>query len=228
MLIGIVVFIVANCSSQQKARFYDNSIKVDSLNVPLNRNQFYFPVTLVPKTAPKKTKRGIPNIREYPIRNTVDSSYIDLFSSTLWVMKEPLIFNRKLNKEIYRFIWLRAFDNPIVVRIEKKNMEVILFWKTLGKYGNYALNEIVANKSKKVFLKDWSKFKSILDSTQFWQMTRVGNGGTDGSEWALEGIDSTRYNVATYWSPSKDSGFYRICNFLLELTDLKLEEKDKY
>ena len=75
---------------------------------------------------------------------------------------------------------------------------------------------------------EWNKFVSIVNSTNFWEMKRKASFGEDGSEWILEGVEPTNYHATSAWSPSEKSDFYRLGDFLLKLTDLKLKEEDKY
>lgn len=49
----------------------------------------------------------------------------------LEAMKEPCLYQNPITHgtEIFRFTWLRSFDPPIVVRIEKKENGLTIFWK---------------------------------------------------------------------------------------------------
>lgn len=51
--------------------------------------------------------------------------------------------------------------------------------------------------------------------------------GTDGSEWILEGNDKKNYRVITQWSP-EEGGFFEACDFLIELTSLRIKNRRKY
>ena len=114
LLFGYCVF------SQHAHTYYDESIKVDSNNVPINYSQFYFPTKLFPEVEMLWKKHGKSSFTIKPkiIENKTDSSALIWFSRFLFAMKEPLLFNRPFSKSIYRFTWLRTFDNPVAIRIE--------------------------------------------------------------------------------------------------------------
>jgi hypothetical protein len=59
---------------------------------------------------------------QYSNDPVVDSGLIIRLSD----LKEPIIKDLEIcdDCEIYRFTWLRTFDNPIVVRLEKKLIDI--------------------------------------------------------------------------------------------------------
>jgi len=131
LIIGVATLLLTEIGfSQSLDNFIDKTIKVDSLNVPLDSNQPYFPKDLFPEveidwirtdsiiTIEKKVKEG-----------TYDEFVVDWYSKHLHAMKEPLLFNRKVKKEVYRFTWLRTFHKPMTFRIEKWKDRYILYCK---------------------------------------------------------------------------------------------------
>lgn len=229
----IVIFLVLltfDCLSQFQHRFIDNSIKVDSNNVPISNRQFYFPIKLFPEVEmvwEQKSKSSF-NVTPKIIQSKVDSFHLIWYSNFLYAMQEPLLFNRQLGRTVYRFTWLRTFHNPVMVRIEKDTSGISLYWKVTNGQGGYEPGDIIIDNKRKLTLLEWNKFVSMIDSANFWKMQRRGSFGTDGSEWILEGVEPTRYYVTSVWSPGKKSDFYKIGDFLLDLTDLKIKEDDKY
>lgn len=144
-------------------------------------------------------------------------------------MNEAVLCEGNLSKATYRFTWLRTFDNPIVIRIEKENDSVSLFYKMTNGAGGYEPGEIVIDNKKKLALNDWESFIDLVDLCRFWTSMPCERfeGGLDGSQWILEGATKEYYQVVDKWSPS-EGAYYDCCNFLIELTDLKLSKDKKY
>lgn len=230
IIVILLVFLTVDCVSQTQHKFIDNKINVDNNNVPTSEKQFYFPTKLFPKveTVWKKRFNSSFIITTKIIENEVDSFHLIWYSRFLYAMQEPLLYNRQLNKLTYRFTWLRTFHNPVMIRIEKDTMGISLYWKVTDGQGGYEPGKIITNNKKELTSLEWNKFISIVNSTNFWEMKREASFGEDGSEWILEGVEPTKYYVTSAWTPSKESDFYRLGDFLLKLTDLKIKEEDKY
>lgn len=181
------------------------------------------------------------NIRDselyFPIATRIDSDKCigfdsftnEWYSRHLRAMNESVLFEGKINKEIFRFTWLRTFHNPVVIRIEKENDSVNLFYKMTDGAGGYEPGEIVIDSRKKLALNDWQKFIQLVDSCHFWSTMPCEKlmKGLDGSQWILEGATNDYYQVVDEWMPGKGS-YYDCCNFLIELTGLKIKKKEKY
>jgi len=144
-------------------------------------------------------------------------------------MKEPCLYQNILppETEVFRFTWLRSFDPPIVVRVEKKGNEVILYWKEAKENEVDESLELTVDKSRKLNLEDWNRFKDIFKSTEFEKKPNYSYYPmTDGATWTLEHKTTDSFKAHNTNIPSgkfKDS-----CLFLISLTDLKIEEKYIY
>lgn len=228
--IGILTLFLTQIGfSQSIDKFVDSTIKVDSLNVPTEYGQSYFPKEMFPEVEQNwiKTKKGF---RVEPIvkEGTYDSFIVDWYSEQLYAMKEPLLFNRIVDKEVYRFTWLRTFDKPMVFRIENRKGDYILYYKVLDGKGGYEPGRIEVEKTKNLTKKEWLTFKKLIENADFWNMSLGRNSiGLDGSEWILEGLTRTKYRAVTVWSPTEGS-FYEACIYLISLSDLTLTENERY
>ncbi|MDT0554619.1 hypothetical protein [Patiriisocius hiemis] len=229
--IGILTLFLTQIGfSQSIDKFVDSTIKVDSLNVPSDLKQAYFPKEILPEVT---TEWIMENDTTYSIKTkvkigTYDEFVANWYSEHLHAMKEPLLFNRKIDKEVYRFTWLRTFDKPMTFRFEKRNEKYILYWKVLNGAGGYEPGEIEIERLKILTEKEWNEFNQLIGKADFWKMDlgRSSN-GTDGSEWIMEGVNQTDYRAVIVCSPSKGD-FYNACDYLISLTNLKISEKDKY
>jgi hypothetical protein len=216
--------------SQSIDKFVDSTIKVDSLNVPTDLKQPYFPKEMFPEVITDWIKE---NDTTYTIetkvkKGTYNEFVVNWYSEHLHAMKEPLLFNKKTDKEIYRFTWLRTFDKPMTFRLEKRNDNYILYWKMLSGAGGYEPGKIEIERLKILTEKEWSEFTQLIGKANFWKMDLGRSSiGTDGSEWIMEGLNQTDYRAVVVCSPSKGS-FYDTCDYLISLTNLKISEKKKY
>ena len=216
--------------SQPVDTFYDSSIRVNKRNVPTDKKAFYFPLALFPEIGfnlqtPSDSATQFSFISSEMEKDTF---VVQWYSKHLYAMKEPVLFNKKLECETYRFTWLRTFSNPIAVRIEKRENEYFLIWKVCSGAGGYDPKTLKTRKTKQLSKADWDSFNALLKKCDFWNM-ELGRYtlGLDGSEWILEGNDMVNYRVVTKWSPD-EGAYYDACNFLLELTDLKFRKSNKY
>jgi len=229
--IGILTLFLTQIGfSQSIEKFVDSTIKVDSLNVPTDLNQPYFPKEMFPEVSTDWIKENDSSytIKTKTIEGTYDEFVVNWYSKHLHAMKEPLLFNRKIDKEIYRFTWLRTFDKPMTFRFEKRNDSFIFYWKVLNGAGGYEPGEIEIERLKILTKKEWNEFTQLVGKADFWNMDLGRSSiGTDGSEWIMEGVNQTDYRVVSVWSPS-NGNFYKACDYLISLTNLKIPEKIKY
>jgi hypothetical protein len=157
------------------------------------------------------------------------SFVVQWYSRQLFAMKEPVLFNDKTNREVYRFTWLRTFHHPISIRIEKRGDSYLLFWKLCNGAGGYAPGKLVVDSQKALSKAVWRTFIAKVELTKFWSMeTNKRELGMDGSEWILEGKENNKYHVVSRWTPSPSDDLYRCCDFLIQLTGLKIIGDEKY
>lgn len=230
LTIGVLLFLLTqNGFSQSINEFVDKTIKVDSLNIPTDLKQPYFPKEMFPEIDIDwiQTDNGT-EVKTKAKKGTYDEFVVNWYSKHLHAMKEPLLFNKKIKKEIYRFTWLRTFDKPMTFRFEKRNNRYILYWKVLSGAGGYEPGEIEIERLKILTDKEWTEFTQLIGKANFWKMDLGRSSfGTDGSEWIMEGANQTEYRVVTVCSPNNEN-YYNACNYLISLTKLKISERKKY
>lgn len=66
-----------------------------------------------------------------------DTMLLKVRSYALFKMQEPILYNHYLNRKVYRIISMRAFNPPIIVRIEKYDDSIIVLSKKLNKNIRY-------------------------------------------------------------------------------------------
>lgn len=137
-------------------------------------------------------------------------------------MKEPSLSRRwRRETETYRFLWLRSFDNPIVVRIWRSESNVYLVTRQLDEDGGPNPGKLVVNRISSLS-KEWDEFTKHLERSVYWTLpTDIGDIGNDGAQWVLEGARAGHYHVVDRWSPITDN-YRRACSYLLELSGLNV------
>jgi hypothetical protein len=148
------------------------------------------------------------------------------YSRSLTAMKEPsLSVGQKRDIESYRFLWLRSFDNPIVVRIWRSQSNVYLITKQLDGDGGRHPGKLVVNKSRSLSMKEWDEFITLLGQSSYWTSpTTIDDLGNDGAQWILEGAKEGRYHIVDRWTPKADDNHRKACWYLVELSGLKPEK----
>jgi hypothetical protein len=69
--------------------------------------------------------------------NSLDTFMNVWYSKNLAAMKEPILAEYEADNETYRFTWLRSFNEPITIRIQKVNSDFTLTVKRLSGQGGY-------------------------------------------------------------------------------------------
>lgn len=142
---------------------------------------------------------------------------------------ENCLYNKEVeaNTIIYRFTWLRSFDPPVAIRLEKIDNEIILYWKVGKGSGGYKPEGLKKEGHKKLSLKEWIAFERLITESNFENLPNekfvlI----TDGATWTLEERTFDRFKAHHTNSPSK--GISIACMYLLDLTNIKIKEGDKY
>ena len=183
-----------------------NHLDVDNNNIPCNSNVSYFP----DKTFPRITTNGYLSkenkveTEEIIIKNEYDTIIKNYISKSLHEFKEPLLYNCDEEKEIYRFTWLKSFDNPIVIRIEISSNKKTIFWKELEIDKEYKPTKIIIDENKPLSNQKWNELNRLIQKTNFWEIyPNINAPGFDGSFWVLEGTKEGKYKAVAYWVPKR-------------------------
>ena len=67
------------------------------------------------------------------INSGIDPFMQNWFSSVLFAAQEPILYNYYQGHDIYRFLWLRSFDMPLIFSLHKNGNKVWLIIKGLNK-----------------------------------------------------------------------------------------------
>lgn len=167
--------------------------------------------------------------KNYLLETELAKRNINWHEIQLKSLEEDCLPDRKaeVGTVIYRFTWLRSFHHPIVIRIEKSDNKVNLYWKIGKGLSGYHPQGIEKSGKKRLNMESWKNFEQLLQKADFENLPNVKKiMMTDGAQWTLEMKDSKEYKIHNTNWPKKD--FKDACLYLLELTNIKVKEKDAY
>lgn len=142
------------------------------------------------------------------------------YSKHLKAMQEPVL-KHSTHNQVFRFTWLRTFDNPIVIRLENDNNHITLFWKVTDGKGGYDPGEIIINEKKELTKEEWKVIYDEINAINFYGLMPYQRMmGIDGAQWILEGNEFGKYHAVDRWS---GLGISKVCLDLLRLTGLEIE-----
>lgn len=205
---------------------YTYRTKIDQNGLPTgNMHNWYFPFGVFLDPGLVHTADYRVNIMD-KVRHAINQH--DLFSEELAFFKEPVL-NQKNNEKVFRFLWLRSFHVPILIRLENSNHACMLKVK-VARY-NDSVQQFISFKetTKKIGVRQWNTFKRLLSGIDFWSMVSQDyhEQAADGAIWLLEASDKGRYKVVERQGHVYPQ--YTNClKYLLGLTDLHLPENDIY
>jgi hypothetical protein len=170
---------------------------------------------------------------------TVDYFPVGVFSwecpsSELREMDEPSLWevSQKSKREVYRFLWLRTFHQPIAVRLTiNPDGSGDLVAKLMGGKGGYDTGLLASNEQSHLPPVEARSFIEKLMKADFWTLspTRFQDSyGRDGAMWIVEGTKNGTYHVVARWSP-RDGPYRDACLYLaLALARLKIPDREIY
>lgn len=148
------------------------------------------------------------------------------YSKYLLAFDEPVLCD-SLPMKVFRFTYIRSFDPAVVLRIENKDDTITIYWKIVNNENGNKSEMNIERQSKKLSISDWKSLENKLKKINFWNLPTQGEDiiGTDGSQWVLEGKIGKEYHVVDRWCGGKITS---VCKAMIELTDLKIKEKEIY
>ena len=151
------------------------------------------------------------------------------------------------NSPMVRFLWLRTFHKPVIVRafLDKEGPKLRVV-RLSGK-GGYEWGKIDLDQTKALSKEEWQELTRMVRNPDTLRPLRTlpldkrnPIFGSDGSEWILETVGPDSLSFARVWTPSewKDKSFVksrvgkeinmesftRLCTHLLDLSGIRKEE----
>jgi hypothetical protein len=159
---------------------------------------------------------------------------VDSYSKYLTALKEPPLgeFSRQdQTAEVYRFLWLRSFDNPIAVRLAVTRDGGRLIAKMTSGQGGFEPGHLVLNRESSLSKEATEWFLAEVKHARFWDIpTRDdSHAQPDGAEWIIEGVRQGQYHVVDRSSPDrKDPAHVLGIALLINLARFRLLYQDVY
>ena len=220
LLKGLVLFIItiASCKNRNNESESNRIEVIDSVNIPHDSTILYFP----------KQEFVINDDKRSKLMGEMMNKW---YSSMLFTLHEPILYNAIESTQIYRFTWLRTFHNPMAIRIANLNGKIKLTLKVSSGSGGYKHSILVQDTSFEIKSEDWVQLLAFVKKANFWTMNSLSmNSGKDGAQWILEGKYHNKYKCVSRFSPNdkNDEEFKKCCEKLISLSKLKLKPADIY
>lgn len=145
--------------------------------------------------------------KRFPILSDFENEW---FSQHLRAAGEPSLYlptirTAKTLQSTIRFTWLRTFDPPVIVRIERLNTaEPVLIAKQLSGAGGYDPGKVIRVTTRPLSRNEAKTFKALFARVNiFTQPAQVCEFGMDGAEWIFEGAHGAHYHFTKRWTPEK-------------------------
>jgi len=163
-----------------------------------------------------------------------DSFRSDWYSKHLKALEEPSLLQKSKDStaESYRFVWLRTFHHPIIVRVDiQANGGAELTTKASSGAGGYEPGKLVENTSRPLTQKQIEGFLATIQRLQFWELPTHETPetvGCDGSQWIIEGIKNGKYHVVDRWTPTKGAIHDLGLTFVFGLAQMRIPKEQLY
>lgn len=129
---------------------------------------------------------------------------------------------------VYRFLWLRTFHHPVVVRVEKRKDGMHLFAVELDGAGGYEpgsesrrIERVLSVREGKIFDEAVATAR-VLDAPDKRELV-----GLDGSEWIVEARDGARYQIHDVWTPERGR-IHQLGMVFIALTGWSIPKDEMY
>jgi hypothetical protein len=171
------------------------------------------------------------------------------YSQQLAALEEPSLdpkLCRDPRGESCRFLWLRTFDPPVAVRIDRNTDGATLYLKEADGKGGYSPGKLRRSESRKLTEREWQSVLVAIDEGGFWKMPSEPvckivlengviecRGGSDGAKWILEVTKGDTYHVVSRNNPcddrfNKDQAYRECCLLILSLSKLDVPPDKLY
>jgi hypothetical protein len=165
----------------------------------------------------------------FPARVFGDTSRkAEFLSKYLTALQEPTFTCLDDDTEVYRLLYLPAFDYPTSIRVWRNGEQRMMTIKQLEAdwFPGEGTPTVRLNTTRPMTPAEWDHFKALLTTANFWSMTPDSQEiGLDGLSNTLEGRRQGQYHVAYRWGPNEEK-FVDACSYLLQLA--KLEWKHSF
>ncbi|WP_218821544.1 hypothetical protein, partial [Sphingobium sp. Z007] len=138
-----------------------------------------------------------------------DAGTLASYAAFLAAAKEPVLYvgggeAAVEGKRVVRFLWLRTFHPPIIVRIDfRRDKPPRLVAKRLTGIGSYEVGKVDLTIDRALDDVEADRVKALLAQDDMFTSASPSCGppGTDGAQWMVGVIDAEGYHFTRAWSP---------------------------
>jgi hypothetical protein len=145
------------------------------------------------------------------------------YSSHLRAAREPSLSHEARGRRppgaaSLRFILLRSFDRPVIIRVETARGRARLVARELSGAGGYSPGQVARRLDRPLTAAEARALRDLLARTRpFAEPPRLCQMGLDGAQWIFEAVDAGGYHFLDRWSP-EDGAARQLGVFLMGLT----------
>jgi hypothetical protein len=160
----------------------------------------------------------------------------DWYSLQLKALAEPSLWetSKGTKGQVYRFLWLRSFHHPVVVRLNVNGDGTgTLVTKVTGGQGGYKPVKLIENRTEQLSKQRTKWFLDRIEELKYWELpTREEENpnvvNLDGAQWVVEGVRNETYKIVDRWSPEKGPIKAIGLMMTIDLAKMKLLYQDVY
>ena len=152
-----------------------------------------------------------------------DNRKAELLGKYYAALREPTFSCLDEDIEVYRLLYLPAFESPTAIRVWREEGK---YWMTIkqldaGWLPGLDRQSLKLNTTRQLSVNEWVQFKNLLNRANFWSMPAADGRepGLDGISFTLEGKIPGRNHVVYRWMP-EDESFVEACHYLVSITNL--------
>lgn len=152
---------------------------------------------------------------------TFDRFRSEWYGKHLAAMEEPSLYEQSAHGgSALRFLWLRTFDHPIAVRLQRDTTAPTLVAIRLSGEGGYEPGHVALRIERGVDEADWRRVETALEAARFDAPPPETIFGADGAQWIVERSRNGEYRMVDRWSPELEgphADFRNACEAFLAL-----------
>jgi hypothetical protein len=161
---------------------------------------------------------------------------VEWYSQQLKALQEPSLWemSKSIKGQVYRFLWLRSFHHPVVVRLNVNDDGTgTLVTKVGDGQGGYPPGRLIENRTQDLSKQQTQRFLDEVKQLKYWDLSsreetnpRVVN--LDGARWVIEAVRGGNYKIVDRWSPEKGPVKTLGLAMTIELAGMKLLYREVY
>jgi hypothetical protein len=161
---------------------------------------------------------------------------VEWYSQQLKALQEPSLWetSKSIKGQVYRFLWLRSFHHPVVVRLNvNDDGKGTLVTKVADGQGGYPPGKLIENRTQDLSKQQTQWFLDEVKALKYWDLpTREGENPNvvqvDGAQWIVEAVRNGTYKIVDRWSPEKGPIKTLGLSMAIDLAGMKLLYQDVY